>query len=610
MSEERVQRRLAAILAADIVGYSRLMGEDEVGTLARLRGLRRDLVDPRVTDHNGRIVKTTGDGVLVEFTSVVEAVACAVAVQREMARHNASVPTDQRMAFRVGINLGDVIVEDDDIHGDGVNVAARLEALAEPGGICVSAIVHDLVRGRLDCSFDDIGEPELKNIARKIRVYRARFDGLRHQPLARVHTPSIGVPAPQNVRAPPRFSIVVLPFVSLSSDPNQEYFADAITDDLTTDLSRIPNSFVIARTTAFTYRGTRLDVRQIGKDLGVRYVLEGSVRRDGDRVRVNVQLIDAESGAHIWADRFDADLINLTEAQDAIVSRLGRSLNLQVMEAVGRQIDKDNIFNLEANDLVMRGWSFSNRSNSDQNLSAAVECFESALRIDAESVDAKIGLATVLTEMVTNGRKPLVNDGDQGLARCERLLLEAAERDINRPKLAEAIGVLHRLQNRLTDSRIEFERAIALNHNNFIAAHQLGMTLLLLGEPEQSLPLFFKRLQLEPKSPNVFFANWWIACAYLLMARVDEAVDFYRKARAGNPAFPPTLLYLAAALALRGDIEEAGTALSEWLQMRPQLDSIAKLKANPIWQTGTAKYFDLRERTVIVGLRRAGMPEI
>jgi adenylate cyclase len=290
VSGERIERRLAAILAADVAGYSRLMGQDEVGTLTRLKAIRRELIDPKIAEHKGRIVKTTGDGILVEFPSVVEAVACAVTVQRRIPERNAGISEDQRIAFRVGIHQGDVIVEDGDIFGDGVNVAARLEGLAEPGGICVSARVQEDTAGKLDLAFEDAGEQQLRNIARPVRAYRVVLDRRPPPVVAAALSPTV-----------PRLSIVVLPFANLSNDPEQEYFVDGVTESLTTDLSRISGSFVIARNTAFTYKGKPFDVRQIGHELNVRYVLEGSVQRGGNRMRVNVQLIDAQNGTHLWA---------------------------------------------------------------------------------------------------------------------------------------------------------------------------------------------------------------------------------------------------------------------------------------------------------------------
>jgi adenylate cyclase len=318
-------RRLAAILAADVAGYSRLMGMDEEGTLERLKAHRRRLVDPKIKEHHGRIVKTTGDGLLVEFPSVVDAVRCAAEIQRAMVDRETEMIDDGRIRFRIGINLGDIIADGNDIFGDGVNVAARLEALAEPGGVCISRVVRDQIRDKLPYAFEDMGAQVVKNIARPVRAYVLSAAAVAALPT--VSAPTVPRPTRRRAGPPrdvPRLSIVVLPFTNLSNDPEQEYFADGITDDLTTDLSRITHSFVIARNTAFTYKGKSVDVRQVGRELGVRYVLEGSVRRAGDQVRVNVQLIDAETGAHVWADRFETDRANLGGAQDAITGRLAR----------------------------------------------------------------------------------------------------------------------------------------------------------------------------------------------------------------------------------------------------------------------------------------------
>ena len=313
MSGERVERRLAAILAADVVGYSRLMGRDEAGTLARLRGHRRELIDPNIAEHKGRIVKTTGDGILIEFPSVVEAVTCAVTVQRGMAERNHEIPADQRIVFRVGINLGDIIIaEDNDIHGNGVNVAARLEGIAEPGGICVSGTVRDHIGDRLNLAFEDMGEQALKNLARPIRAYRVRLgtaEGTAAISPAET-TPTLALPD--------KPSVAVLPFANMSSDPEQEFLADGIAEDVITALSRYPSLFVIARNSTFTYKGRAVEIRQVGRELGVRYVLEGSLRKAANRIRVTAQLIEAETGNHVWAERYDRDLADIFAVQDEI----------------------------------------------------------------------------------------------------------------------------------------------------------------------------------------------------------------------------------------------------------------------------------------------------
>jgi adenylate cyclase len=348
LSGERVERRLAAILAADVAGYSRLMGEDEAGTLARLRIHRRELIDPKVADHKGRVVKTTGDGILIEFPSVVEAVACAVAMQRGMAERNVSVPENQRIVFRVGVNLGDIIVEDGDIHGDGVNVAARLEGLAEPGGICVSATVHDQVRDKLDLVFDDMGEQTLKNIARALRVYRVR--------LAEAETTLSASPTEitRSLALPDKPSIAVLPFQNMSGDPEQEYFADGMVEEVITALSRIRWLFVIARNSTFTYKGQAVDVKQVGRELGVRYVLEGSVRKGGNRVRISAQLIEAETGTHLWADRFDGLLEDVFELQDQVALSVAGVIEPALQAAENRRSAERPTKDLTAYDLYLR----------------------------------------------------------------------------------------------------------------------------------------------------------------------------------------------------------------------------------------------------------------
>src|SRR5580700_4089056 len=425
---EHVGRHLAAILAADVAGYARLMGEDEEGTLAGLRAWRHEVADPRIRERHGRIIKSTGDGFLVEFQSVVDAVRCAVEMQRQMAERNADIPAGRRIEFRIGINLGDIVAEDHEIFGDGVNVAARLEALADPAGICISRTVRDHILDKLPYVFDDRGEQQVKNIARPVRVYgmtpeavaatdlvavpqrrRVRAGGVvvfaaiavvaagggsavwwlsskqQATPSATVGLPAVSASTTAAPATVPRLSIVVLPFENLSHDPDQDYFADGITEDLTTDLSRIAGSFVIARNTAFSFKGKAVDPRQLGRDLGVHYVLEGSVRRSGDQVQVNVQLIDTQTGAETWADRFDTDRRNLAEAQDQITGRLARTLNLELVQAVGRQIEREKLVNPDAQDLIMRGWALYQRTQASTSREEAKRDFEQALRIEPTS---------------------------------------------------------------------------------------------------------------------------------------------------------------------------------------------------------------------------------
>jgi adenylate cyclase len=628
-SRDRVERRLAAILAADVAGYSRLMGVDEEDTLRRLNAHRRQIVDPKVIEHGGRIVKTTGDGLLVEFPSVVNAVRCAAEIQRAMMDRNSEMTENRRITFRVGINLGDVIVEDDDIFGDGVNIAARLEALAEPGGICISGTVRDHIGDRLPYAFEDMGEQSVKNIARPVRAFAMSSAVVAATPLvvvqastdsdrsSRVPRPAVGQRRTGRARQPragaaakaaPRLSIVVLPFANLSSDPEQEYFVDAITDDLTTDLSRIVNSFVISRTTAFAYKGKPVDVKQIGGDLGVRYVLEGSVRRLGEQVQVNVQLIDAESGSHIWADRFDTDRANLAKAQSEITSRLAWTLKLELLEVVGRRIEQDNPVNLAASDLVMRGWFLFYRPLSPANLDAAQQAFEQALEIDPGSFDARVGIATILNERIPMG---LSQSREQDMARSEHLLREAFERDRNDSWALSELGRLRRFQGRLIEAQIEFEKAIARDPNNTRAILQSGITLLFLGRPEEALPYLEKSLQLNPSYQNLFYRYFWSGFCHLLLAHADEAIDFFRKTLAASmQRNPGTLVLLAAALGLRGDIDGAKATLAESIKLCPEVSTIAQLRAVPIGSVlDNPQLVALQEKTEFAGLRRAGMPE-
>ena len=375
MSENR---KIAAILVADVVGYSRLAGADEEGTLARLRALRGDLIDPAVASHRGRIVKHTGDGSLIEFRSVVDAVRCAIEVQTGMAERNAGVAPDKRIEFRVGIHLGDVVEEaDGDLMGDGVNIAARLEGVCAPGAICLSEDAYRQVKGRIDLAVTDLGPKELKNIAEPIRVYSLE-----------VGAPSYAKPAPAGGQksAPPRLSIVVLPFANIGGDAEQEHFVDGVTESLTTDLSRIRGAHVVARNTAFTYKGKSIDVKEIGDELNVRYVLEGSVQRSANRMRVNVQLIDAETGNHLWAERFDKPLADLFDMQDEIVARLAGALNAQFAAAEARRAEQAPTPN--SMDLYFQGLAWFNRGLTPDSVAQARSFFDRALAVDPDNVDA------------------------------------------------------------------------------------------------------------------------------------------------------------------------------------------------------------------------------
>jgi TolB-like protein/class 3 adenylate cyclase len=418
-------RRLTAILAADVAGYSRLMGLDEEGTHERLKAHLGELVNPKIGEHRGRIVKNTGDGFLAEFASVVDAVRCAVEMQRGMIEREADLPEERRITFRIGVNLGDLIAEKDDIFGDGVNIAARLEGLAEPGAVLISHTVHDHVRDRLSFTFEDMGEQSVKNIARPVRVYALRPEALV-DPLAP------GAPAAPPISQPvvPRLSIVVLPFANLSDDREQQYFADGITEDLTTDLSRLADMLVISRNTAFTYQGKRIVTKQIGRELGVRYVLEGSVRRSGSRVRVNAQLIDAESDAHLWADRLDGDAADLFALQDEVTSRIAVALNLELIAAeVVRPTEHP-----DALDYILRGRAASYKPNSPEKWTEAISLFEHALALDPQSVDARCWLAIMLVNRVLSA---MSHTATTDIARADAMTRQASAASPRNPRLHE-----------------------------------------------------------------------------------------------------------------------------------------------------------------------------
>jgi class 3 adenylate cyclase/tetratricopeptide (TPR) repeat protein len=607
---EPVQRRLAAILAADVAGYSRLMGADEEGTLERLKAHRRELVDPKIREHRGRIVKTTGDGMLVEFPSVVDAARCAVEVQRAMIDRNADMPEDKRITLRIGINLGDVIIDGDDIYGDGVNIAARLEPLAEPGGICISRMVRDQIRDKLPYPFEDMGEQSVKNIARPMRTYAMNVDAVASTRLIAAQVqpaPSLRSAPAVATDAAPRLSFVVLPLANLSTDPDQEYFADGITDDLTTDLTRIPGSFVIARNTAFTYRGKPIDVKQLGRDLGVRYVIEGSVRRGGEQIRVNVQLIDAETGAHVWADRFDTDRTNLPEAQDLIIGRLARSLNLELVRDAGRQIEREQAAAPDARDVVMRAWALWYGPGYPANAKESLRGFERALEIDPRSIDAKLGIARVLVGIVGDG---LSNSVQQDKTRTETLLSEVLERDPNRSLAHAVLGVLRRIEGRLAEAQTEFEAAVALDRNDAWAVRQLGLTLSGQGQPEAAIPYLEKAIRLSPREPTVGSVYASLGAQHLYLGHTEEAIRFGRKARAENPRIWWIRLVVAGALGLNGDVDEARAEIAEALKLKSEVNSVAKWRSlGATMGIGDPRFQALMEKTVYAGLRRAGFPD-
>ena len=598
MAEKRVERRLAAILAADVAGYSRLMGRDEEGTLARLMAHRRELVDPKVHEHRGRIVKTTGDGMLVEFPSVVDGVRCAVEVQQGMAERNARIPPEQRIDLRVGINLGDVMVQGDDIFGDGVNVAARLEALAEPSGIAVSRVVRDQIRDKLPYPFEDMGDLSVKNIARPVRVYALRREAISERPASAAASAASG----WQTAGAPRLSIVVLPFANLSNDPEQGYFADGITDDLTADLSRLAPMLVISRNTAFTYRNKPVDTKRIGRELRVRYVLEGSIRRLGNRVRVNAQLIDAEADAHLWVERFDRDTSDLFTLQNEITGRIAGALNL---ELTAREAARPTT-SPGALDYVLRGRAAFSKPASRDTYAEAISCYERALELDPSSAGAQALLARTLAARAMDG---LSESAAGDLARAEELARQALAASWRSPLAHFAKGHVLRAQGRPDEAIPEYDTAIALNRNWVFAYVALGACKLLTGDIEEAIPLAERAIRLSPRDPNIGIMYGRIGYVHLLQSRIDEAILWCEKARSANPAHPVYRAHLASAYAFNGEMERAAAELAEAQRLTAdgRYSSIARLMAAQY--VGVPKISELFENTVLVGLRRAGLPE-
>jgi adenylate cyclase len=590
-------RRLAAIFAADVAGYSRLMGADEEGTHERLKTHFRQLIDPKIRENRGRTVKNTGDGLLAEFASVVDAMRCAAEVQRGMIDRENDLPGERRIRLRIGINLGDVIADEDDIFGDGVNVAARLEALAEPGGICISRTVRDQIRDKLAYPFEDRGEQQVKNIARPVRVYALR-------PEAIAELPASSAPPVASVAQPivaPRLSIVVLPFANLSNDPEQQYFADGITEDLTTDLSRIVGMVVISRTTAFSYRNRPIDTRQIGRDLKVRYVLEGSIRASGERVRCNAQLIDAETDTHIWAERFDLHAIDLLWLQDEVTARIANALDLELVQAEAAR----PIANPDALDYVLRGRSVYNRASTPENFAEVIGLYESALALDPSCVQAKALMARTLTARVLDQLTD-VPVGD--LERAEALIAEVLAVSPRDPNAHLAKAQMLRAQNRYNEAIPEYEIAVALNRNWVIAIAALGQCKFLAGAIEEAIPAQEQAIRLSPRDSHIPNWYWRIGMVHLLKSRLGEAVEWLQKAQRANPLLPGPRAWLAAAYALAGDAERAAAELTEARRLGgdDRYSSIARFRRAVAYGEKTQA---LAETTFFAGLRKAGVPE-
>jgi TolB-like protein/class 3 adenylate cyclase len=631
-------RKLAAILVADVVGYSRLAGADEDRTLARLRGLRSDLIDPAIAAHRGRIVKRTGDGSIIEFRSVVDAVRCAIEVQQGLIERNAGVAEDRRIQFRVGIHVGDVVEESDgDLMGDGVNVAARLEGIAKPGAICLSEDAYRQVKSRLDLKVSDLGATPLKNIVDPVHVYSLEVgqpDEARPRSVAAMVKPESGPAAP---RAGARFSrrpalaaaavllllaaaggwflfegrtvkpvhaahlsIVVLPFANLSGDPTQDYFADGITENLTTDLSRLRGATVIARNTAFTFKGKSIDAREIGKELGVRYVLEGSVQRDAGRVRVNVQLIDAETGNHLWADRFDKPAADLFEMQDEIVARLANQLGAELIAAEARRAQQ--ALNPDSMDLYFQGMEWFNRGVNRENMDHARSLFERALALDPGNVDALLGVGRADFEV---GAAFLSDDRPARLAAAEATMGKVLSQRPNDARAHEVLGGALNQTKRTAQGIAEFERALALDPNLAAAHGDIGLAKIFAGRAGETEAHENEALRLSPRDSFAWLWLQFAGGAKLTLGANEEAVAFSRRSVENNRTIPITHFFLAAALANLGKLDEAQAETRAGLALDPTF-TIQRFRAgqesdNPIFLAGKERIFE--------GMRKAGVPE-
>ena len=554
MAEERVQRRLAAIVVADVVGYSRLMGEDEVGTLDRLKKLRAEFLHPKAEEYGGRIVKTTGDGTIIEFGSAVDAVSHAVDVQRGMSTRNASLPDNHQIHLRLGINVGDIIIDDDDIFGDGVNVAARLEALAETGGICISDRVHDYVRGRLEIGFDDLGEQTVKNIAEPVRIFRVRLDD--GEPDSSGDRPGAQADADKP-------SIAVLPFDNLSADPEQEYFSDGMAEDLITDLSKISNLSVAARNSSFSFKGQMPDVKEVAGKLGVAVVLEGSVRKMGDRLRINAQLIDAADGKHVWAERYDGEMDEIFDFQDRILSEIVSALELTLTPADVARAERKRTDSVEAYDLFLKGRTRYFRYAPDDNLEAG-RLLEQAIEADPNFAE----VYTYLAMCYVNARCFLWPGFEKGLARAEEIARTAVE---IAPELAIVhlrLGWVELFQRKHDAARVNFERALSLEPENAELHAYFGEAMNFSGEFELANEHAATALRLDPLSPPS-----WVFIhgrSFYHLGQYDKAASMIGQAVERVPAFTFARLFLACTYVEMDRLDEAKEQIRHLVENEPR----------------------------------------
>ena len=603
-------RRLTAILAADVAGYSRLMGADEEGTHERLKALRRELVDPKIAEHTGRIVKTTGDGLLVEFASVVDAVRCAVAVQQAMPERDTGVAADSRIELRIGINLGDVIVEGDDLYGDGVNIAARIEALADAGGVFVSNTVHDHVRDRLPFVFEDLGEQQVKNITRPVRVYRVHTT-LTHpaasapgSPLSRIagegaerHRREAGEGSPPALPLPHKPSIAVLPFANMSGDPEQEYFADGMVEEIITALSRIRWLFVIARNSSFTYKGQAVDVKQVGRELGVRYVLEGSVRKGGNRVRITAQLIDATSGAHLWADRFDGSLEDVFELQDKVAISVAGVIEPTLRQSEIERARRKRPDSLDAYDLYLRALPCAVAA-MPEDADKALPLLDKAIDLEPDFAAAHAMIAWCHEQRYLRGG--MQEETKNAALRHARHAIAAGGDDA--VALATAGFVIAVAGRDFETALTAFDRSFALSSSSALALSFSSIVRAWKGNDAIAVEHGNRALRLSPVDPWIYMPYIGLAYAHFAAGRFEETVAAASLATQSNPRFTVPQILHAAALGRLDRSEDAKTVVQRLLELQPGLTVATAILS--------ARYVNPENIAALEnGLRRTGLPE-
>ncbi len=594
MTDENLQRRLTAILVLDVAGYSRLMGADEEGTLAQLKTLRKTLVDPTIGAHRGRIVKTTGDGMLVEFASAVDAARGAAEVQRAMATQNINVPQDKRIEFRIGIHVGDIIIDDNDIFGDGVNIAARLEGIAEPGGICVSDDAQRQIRGKTELAFDDMGPQSLKNIAEPMRAWRLQIDKNSPSTLPKRAAAETAQPP----ALPDKPSIAVLPFQNMSGDPEQEYFADGMVEEIITALSRFKSLFVIARNSSFTYKGKAVDIKQVGRELGVRYVVEGSVRKAAETVRITGQLIDATTGAHLWADRFEGKLDDVFALQDKITEGVVSAIAPTVYKAEIDLAARRRPTNLSAYDLCLRAQPHF-YSMTREGLAEALQLAHRALELDPRYGFAAFQAGSCHIFNITQG---WAHDLNREIGEVTRLLSLALSIDENDPDVLATAGCATSFLTEDFATAAEMvDRAVALNPNSAFAWNQRGQAYLFGGQAAEALRSFERSIRLNPLDPMLYMTLAGMGIAFIELRRFDEAVAVARKAARQNQTYATTYRCLASALAHLGREAEVQKAVSRLLELEPNFRISEWVKRGAQWHR--------HNKLMIEGIRKAGLPE-